>query len=574
MGLDLLIRNGTIVDGSGTARYQGDVGIRQGQIVEIGRIRAGAERVIDADGLIVAPGFVDGHTHMDAQVAWDRIGSCSCWHGVTTVIMGNCGFALAPCRPEEREWFARCLTAVEDIPTESMLAGIDWTWETFPEYLATVDHLPKAINYGAYIGHSALRMYVMGKRALSETATDEDLARMAGAVKEAIRAGAMGFSSSRATTHVTPDNTPVASRIADWAEVDRLVGAMAELGAGIFQVGPDISGGLAQRAFLARLQRVAVESGRPVMFGTIASRQGDDPNPWTYQLEYLDRCAAAGARVWGQTTTRSINAIFSLKSYLPFDVLPAWRELRRLPLPEQKRRLADPATRRQLMAEEATMKPRDNVFQGGGAATTDPRRPDYGNLYAMKDVNWNDPTVAQLAAARGQHPVEVMIDLALENENQVFVQPLVNEHPDQVLGMLKHPRTLATFSDSGAHVCQEMGSSLQTHMLSYWVRAKQAFTLEEAVRKLTFDNASAWDITDRGLLRAGYRADLVLFDEARVKPAMPTVEADLPGGARRLVQKAEGIAATIVNGEVTLEHGKPTGRLPGALLRGPGARPA
>ncbi len=574
MGLDLLIRNGTIVDGSGAARYQGDVGIRQGQIVEIGRIRAGAERVIDADGLIVAPGFVDGHTHMDAQVAWDRIGSCSCWHGVTTVIMGNCGFALAPCRPEEREWFARCLTAVEDIPTESMLAGIDWTWESFPEYLATVDRLPKAINYGAYIGHSALRMYVMGKRALSETATDADLARMANAVREAIRAGAMGFSSSRATTHVTPDNTPVASRIADWAEVDRLVGAMAELGAGIFQVGPDISGGLAQRAFLARLQRVAVESGRPVMFGTIASRQGDDPNPWTYQLEYLDQCAAAGARVWGQTTTRSINAIFSLKSYLPFDVLPAWRELRRLPLPEQKRRLADPATRRQLMAEEATMKPRDNVFQGGGAATTDPRRPDYGNLYAMKDVNWNDPTVAQLAAARGQHPVEVMIDLALENENQVFVQPLVNEHPDQVLGMLKHPRTLATFSDSGAHVCQEMGSSLQTHMLSYWVRAKQAFTLEEAVRKLTFDNASAWDITDRGLLRAGYRADLVLFDEARVKPAMPTVEADLPGGARRLVQKAEGIAATIVNGEVTLEHGKPTGRLPGALLRGPGARPA
>jgi N-acyl-D-aspartate/D-glutamate deacylase len=307
------------------------------------------------------------------------------------------------------------------------------------------------------------------------------------------------------------------------------------------------------------------------MFGTISSRQGQDPNPWTYQLEYLDECAAAGARVWGQTTTRSINAIFSLKSYLPFDVLPAWRELRRLPLPEQKRRLADPATRRQLVAEEARMQPRDNVFQGGGAATTDPRKPDYDNLYAMKDVEWNDPTVAQLAAARGQHPVDVMIDLALANENQVFVQPLVNEHPDHVLGMLKHPRTLATFSDSGAHVCQEMGSSLQTHMLSYWVRAKGAFTLEEAVRKLSFDNAGAWGLADRGLLKAGYRADLVLFDPAQVRPAMPTVEADLPGGARRLVQKAEGIAATIVNGEVTLENGKPTGRLPGALLRGPGA---
>jgi N-acyl-D-aspartate/D-glutamate deacylase len=571
MSLDLLIRNGTIVDGSGAAGYPGDVAVQAGRIVEIGRVRSAAERVIDADGLVVAPGFVDGHTHMDAQVAWDPIGSCSCWHGVTTVIMGNCGFALAPCRPEEREWFARCLTAVEDIPTEAMLAGIDWTWETFPEYLATVDRLPKAINYGAYIGHSALRMYVMGKRALSEPATEDDLARMTAAVKDAIRAGAMGFSSSRSTTHVTPDDTPVASRIAEWSEVDRLVGAMGELGAGIFQVGPDISGGPAQRAFLARLMRVALESGRPVMFGTISSRQGVDPNPWTYQLEYLDECAAAGARVWGQTTTRSINAIFSLKSYLPFDVLPAWRELRRLPLAEQKQRLADPATRRALVADEARMKPRDNVFQGGGAATTDPRRPDYDNLYAMKDVEWDDPTVAQLAAARGQHPVEVMIDLALANDNQVFVQPLVNEHPDHVLGMLRHPRTLATFSDSGAHVCQEMGSSLQTHMLSYWVRARQAFTLEQAVRKLSFDNAAAWGLADRGLLRAGYRADLVLFDPAQVRPAMPTVEADLPGGARRLVQKAEGIAATIVNGEVTLENGKPTGRLPGLLLRGPGA---
>ena len=189
----------------------------------------------------------------------------------------------------------------------------------------------------------------------------------------------------------------------------------------------------------------------------------------------------------------------------------------------------------------------------------------------MQGVEWNDPTVAQLAAERGRHPVETMIDLALENENQVFIQPLVNEHPDHVLGMLKHPRTLATFSDSGAHVCQEMGSSLQTHMLHYWVRQRQAFTLEEAIRKLTFDNASAWDQKDRGLLRTGYWADVVVFDEQRVRPAMPTVESDLPGGARRLVQKAEGIRATIVNGQVTLEDGKPTGSVPGQLLRGPGA---
>ena len=569
--LELLIRGGTIVDGSGAARYRGDVGVRGGRIVEIGRIRSAAERTIDADGLIVSPGFIDGHTHMDAQVAWDRIGSCSCWHGVTTVIMGNCGFALAPCRPADREWFARCLTAVEDIPTEAMLAGIDWTWETFPEYLANVDRLPKAINYGAYLGHSALRMYVMGKRALTEKATEDDLTRMVAAVKEAVRAGAMGFSSSRATTHVTPDDTPVASRIADWSELDRLVGALADLNAGVFQIGPDISGGEAQRRFLTRLKQLGVESGRPIMFGVLSSRQGDKPNPWTYQLDYLDECAAAGARMWGQSTTRSINAIFSLKSYLPFDVLPAWRELRGLPLAEQKRRLADPAARGRLVAAEANMKPRDNVFQGGGAATTDPRKPDYDNLYAMKGVDWNDPTVAQLSGQHGKHPVEVMIDLVLEIDDQVFVQPLVNEDPEHVLGMLRHPRTLATFSDSGAHVCQEMGSSLQTHLLSYWVRARQAFTLEEAVRKLTFDNASAWDLNDRGLVRAGYAADLVVFDEARVRPAMPSVETDLPGGARRLVQKAEGIAAVVVNGQVTLEQGRATGAVSGKLLRGPGA---
>src|SRR5258705_6092146 len=203
MALDLLIRGGQIVDGSGAARYRGDVGVRSGRIVELGRIRSAAERTLDADGLIVSPGFIDGHTHMDAQVAWDRIGSCSCWHGVTTVIMGNCGFALAPCPPAEREWFARCLTAVEDIPTEAMMAGIDWTWETFPEYLANVERLPKAINYGIYIGHSALRMYAMGRRGLDERATEDDLRVMAHAVTEAIKCGALGFSTSRASTHIT-----------------------------------------------------------------------------------------------------------------------------------------------------------------------------------------------------------------------------------------------------------------------------------------------------------------------------------------------------------------------------------
>ena len=321
MTLDLLIRDGTVVDGSGMPRYRADVGIQDGHIVEIGRIRATARQTLDADGLIVAPGFIDGHTHMDAQVAWDPIGSCSCWHGVTTVLMGNCGFALAPCREADREWYARCLEAVEDIPTNAMLAGIDWTWETFPEYLTNVERLPKAMNHGTYIGHSALRMYVMGNRALEETAAEDDLQQMGQAVREALEAGAIGFSTSMASTHVTPDGGPVASRSADWTELDYLAAQMAELNSGIFQIGPDVASGEAQRVFLNRLQQVALDSGRPVMFGTISTRQGADPNPWRYQLDFIDDTVAKGGRMFGQTTTKSINAVFSFKSYLPFDCL-------------------------------------------------------------------------------------------------------------------------------------------------------------------------------------------------------------------------------------------------------------
>jgi len=567
MALDLVIENGTVIDGSGGPRYRADVGVKAGRIVEIGRIRSAAAERIDAEGHIVSPGFIDGHTHMDAQVAWDQLGSCSCWHGVTSVVMGNCGFALAPCQPEEREWIARCLEAVEDIPVDAMMNGIDWTWETFPEYLDQVEQLPKAINYSAFIGHSALRMYVMGKRALSEVANEDDLRQMGAIVEEALQVGAVGLSTSRATTHITPDGSPIASRIADWSEIDYLVGTLAKRNQGIFQIGPDVSGGEAHQTFLKRLQKVALDSGRPIMFGTLSTQQGLDPYPWQEQTRYIDETVAAGGRMYGQTTTRPIIALFSLKSYLPFDNLPAWQALRDLPIDEQRRRFADPDIRSALVAAEATMKPRDGVFQGGGAATTDPKKPDYSNLFALRGVDWDDPTVEELSKQAGQHPVEVMLDLMIDNEDQLFVQPLVNESPADVLGMLQHPRTLATFSDSGAHVCQEMGSSLQTHLLNYWVRQKEAFSLEQAVRMLTFDNASAFEFNDRGLLRPGYRADVVVFDADTIRPRLPTVETDLPGGARRLVQKADGIAATVVNGAVTFRHGASTGVYPGQLIR-------
>jgi N-acyl-D-aspartate/D-glutamate deacylase len=568
MALDLLIRGGTVVDGSGGKRYAADVGVRDGRIAGIGRITESATQTLNADGLIVSPGFVDGHTHMDAQIMWDPLGTCSCYHGVTSVVMSNCGFTLAPCKPADREWVAGSLSYVEDIPTDAMAAGIDWTWETFPEYMAAVDRRPKALNHAMYIGHSAVRMYVMGRRAVTDKATDEEIGRMARLVQDGLKAGAMGFSTSRTHTHLTPDGTPVASRIADWEEIERIVAAMNELDAGIFQAGPDVLNRAANDDFLARMKRFALHHRRPVMFGLISTLQGDDPPSWHAQMKAIEDVNAAGGRMFGQSTTRSINAIFSLKAYLPFDVLPAWRPIRALPLDEQQRRLRDPAVRRELVAAEASMKPRDNKMQGGGAATTDPRKPDYENLYALKGVDWDDPTVGELARASGRHPVEVMIDLSLANADQIYQQPVVNERREDVLAMLRRDATLATFSDSGAHVAQEMGSSLQTHLLHYWVDRKGEFTLEQAVKKLTHDNARAFELEGRGLVKEGCHADLLLFEEGRVRPCLPTVESDLPGGARRLVQKAEGIRATIVNGVVTLEDGVPTGRFGGQVIKG------
>ncbi|MEQ1880577.1 MAG: amidohydrolase family protein [Burkholderiales bacterium] len=568
MTLDLLIRGGTVVNGSGGKRFVADVGISNGRIAKVGRIGDAARRTIDADGLIVSPGFIDGHTHMDAQVMWDPLGSCSCFHGVTSVVMSNCGFTLAPCKPADREWYANSLSYVEDISTDAMAAGIDWTWETFPEYMAAVERRPKALNYAMYIGHSAVRMYVMGRRAVTDKATDAEIDRMAQLVQEALKVGAVGFSTSRTHTHLTPDGTPVASRVAGWDEIERIVAAMAELGAGIFQTGPEIASQTVSVAFLKRMRHLALTHKRPIMFGIFNTRQGEEPVKWQTQAKAIREVNEAGGRMFAQGTTRSINAIFSLKSYLPFDVLPAWKAIRSLPLEEQKQQLRDPARRHELIAAEQAMKPRDNTMQGGGAATTDPRKPDYGNLYALKGVDWDDPTVDELARARGKHPVEVMIDLSLDNENQIYVQPIVNENREDILGMLSQVFTLATFSDSGAHVAQEMGSSLQTHLLHYWVNKRGAFTLEQAIKKLSHDNAQAFELRDRGLIKEGYKADVLLFEEDRVRPLLPTVESDLPGGARRLVQKAEGIRATIVNGVVTLENGEPTGNYAGQVLKG------
>lgn len=567
--LDLLIRGGTVIDGSGADRHTADVGISDGRIVAVGRVTQAARHTVDADGLIVAPGFIDGHTHLDAQVMWDPLGTSSCYNGVTSVVMSNCGFTLAPCKPADRDWYANCLSYVEDIPVAAMAAGMEWTWESFAEYLAAVERRPKALNYAMYVGHSALRMYVMGRRALTDEATDEEVRAMARLAQDAIRAGAIGVSTSRAHTHLTPEGTPVASRLASWHELEQIVAAMAELGTGIFQIGSDILNHRTNVAMLEHLRHLTLTYKRTVMFGLVSTRQGEDPASWRTQARAIQDANGAGGRMFGQVGTRSVNAIYSLKSYLPFDLLPEWQDVRSRPLPEQLRMLRDPDRRRALVAAEQRMKPKDNVLQGGGAATTDPRKPDYDQLFALKGMDWDDDlTVAELSRARGMHPVETIIDLSLENPDQIYVWPLANEDREDVLGILKHDFALATFSDAGAHAAQEMGACLQTHFLHYWVNRREAFTMEQAVRKMTHDIAEAFELRDRGLVRQGYKADLVLFEADRVRPCLPRIENDLPGGARRLVQKAEGIRATIVNGALALENGESTGNFLGEVIKG------
>ncbi|MFN0092719.1 MAG: N-acyl-D-amino-acid deacylase family protein [Acidimicrobiales bacterium] len=566
MAYDLVVRNGTVVDGSGGARYRADVGVDAGRITRIGRIRERGAQEIDAEGAVVAPGFVDGHTHMDAQVAWDPLGTCSCWHGVTTVVMGNCGFSVAPARPDARDLVVRNLERAEDISAEAMAAGIEWTWESFPEYLDTLDRLPKGINYAAYLGHSALRTYVMGERAFEAEASDDEVAVMAAHVRDALQAGAIGFSTSRTRNHQTSDDRPVASRLATWSEVEALVGVMGELGVGIFEIAGEDFGRNRERRhdYFGRLQRLALDTGVPITFGIAGGRQkGTGHRAW---LALLDDTAAKGGRMFGQVHSREFNVVLSFKTQTPFDRLPEWSEIRSWPLAEQRRAFADPDVRARLI-EAANS---GSWAKGLGAEA---RRPDYDWMRVMDRPEPPYRTVAELAAERGCDPVEVVLDLAVERDlEQYFLQPIGNGDQDTVLELMRHPRCVVTFSDSGAHVSQLMDSSIPTHLLGHWVRSREALTLEEAVRMVTFETAQAWGFHDRGLLREGLAADLCVFDPATIGPGMPTAAVDLPGGAKRLTQKATGITATVVNGEVLFEGGEHTGALPGRLLRGPLAR--
>jgi N-acyl-D-aspartate/D-glutamate deacylase len=562
MSYDLIIRNGTVIDGSGAPRYRADVGIVDGKIAAIGKVSGTANETIDADGQVVTPGIIDAHTHMDAQVFWDALGTCSVWHGITSVVMGNCGFSLAPCAEKDKLLVMRNLERAEDISPEAMEAGIKWSWETFPQYLDAVERTPKGINYAAYIGHSALRTYVMGERAFTSAAQPDEIEAMKREVRAAIRAGAAGFTTSRTRNHQTPDGQPVASRLAEWEEVRQLANVLAEEKAGIFEIASEDTGLDPERIkdFQSRLKALAL-GGVPVTFGMFSNHKA--PDYWRPYFDLADETVAAGGKMFLQVHSRALNVLLSFESTLPFDKLPVWRDVRKLSLAEQEAALRNPDMRAKLVAA-AHEQPRE-----GRGIGVEARRANYKWLFVMDSPMPPYRSVQSIADEQHKDPVEVIIDLALAKHlKQFFLQPLANENQDHVLEMMRNPRSVVTFSDSGAHVSQIMDSSLQSHVLGYWVREKQAFTLEDAIRMLTSVPASNWNLTGRGMLKEGWNADVIIFDPEKIGPMLPELHHDLPAGARRLKQKADGLKMTIVNGEVLMRNNEHTGALPGRLLRG------
>ncbi len=557
---DLVIRNGTVVDGTGMPARPADVALSNGRIVAIGRVDGRGAREIDAHGHIVTPGFIDGHTHLDAQMFWDPLGTSSCWHGVTTVVTGNCGFTLAPSRSGQRELVIDNLEKAEDIPAEALAAGVRFGWETFREYLDVVERLPKGINVAANIGHSALRTYAMGLRAFEELATPDDLVAMERELRDGLAAGAVGFTTSRSEHHTTPAGRPVASRVAAWDEIEHLVSTMGAAGGGLFELANESvmasTDAPARAESMSRLRALAVSTGVPTTFGI--STFGD-PQRWQELLRLLDDAALDGGQLWGQTSCQASGALFNFATWLPFDQIPAWTEVRGLPLTVQAQALRDPDVRARLVAAVG-----QGDFRLGKEVATKPIFERIVVLRAQRDA----PTLARVAADRGVHPVEAMIDLGLESGFATFfLQVTSNDNLNDVQQILEHPRTVMTFSDAGAHVSQIMNASLATHLLSSWVRERQVFTIEQAVRMLTLVPSTLWGFSDRGLVREGFVADLNVIDPVAVGARLPEVAHDFPAGATRLTQRASGMLATIVGGQVVLDNGEHTGALPGALIR-------
>ncbi|MDC9007809.1 N-acyl-D-amino-acid deacylase family protein [Mycobacterium marinum] len=574
MSYDLLIRNGTIVDGLGGEPYVGDVAVRDGIIVAVGppddSVNGDAAgRVIDASGLLVTPGFVDLHTHYDGQSIWsDRLTPSSA-HGVTTVLMGNCGVGFAPCRQQDHDVLVDVMAGVEDIPGVVMTDGLPWTWETFPEFMDALEAGARDIDVAAFLPHSPLRVYVMGQRGADrEPATPEDLATMRALAKQAIEIGALGFASSRLTIHKTESGSPIPSYDAARAEIEEIAKGVVDGGGGLLQFVPDIPAG-GYQPVLQTVFDVAEEVGLPVTFSLVVGNVGEPSWPDAITMvENANKNAGEGTRFTAQLLPRPIGLIIGLQlSANPFVLYPSYREIAHLPLAERVAEMRKPDVRARILAD----------------------KPGVGHpiLYVAQAWDWifpltEDPNYEPAAAdsigararARGVSPMEEAYDRLLDDDGHamllVATSNMANNSLDTVGKLLHREDVVLGLGDGGAHYGMICDASYSTYFLTHWARdrASGRFSVAEAVRELTSVPARVAGLGDRGRIAVGYKADLNVIDHAALRLHKPVIRYDLPAGGRRLDQTAEGYVATVVSGQVIAENGVPTAARPGKLVRG------
>ena len=563
---DLVIRGGTIVDGTGTARRDGDVAIDGDRIVAVGAGAGRGRREIDARGLLVTPGWVDIHSHYDGQVRWDPYLTPSCWHGVTTVVMGNCGVGFAPARPDRHAWLIGLMEGVEDIPGPTLAAGLAWAWETFPEYLDALADVPRALDVAAQVPHGAVRAYVMGERgAKNEPATADDIRGMAAIVREGIAAGALGFTTSRTQLHRAVDGEVVPGT---YATEDELLGIGRAMRGGVFELASDL---MPEERELAWMERLSAETGRPVTFACLQS--DIDPGQWRRLLAAADAAAERGARLAPQIAARPTSLLLGFEGTAhPFIAHAAYRAIAHLPIDERLRRLRDPDVRRAILDEEVQFTDPLTAFVASA----------FHKLFALGDPPDYEPapeqSVAAIAARVGKAPTEVAYDLLMERDGRgLLYLPFLNYSGfdfEPIREMLLHPRAVVGLADGGAHCGIICDAGTPTFLLTHWVRDRRRgarLPLELVVRRQTRETAELYALRDRGLLVPGMKADVNVIDLDALALSPPEMVYDLPAGGRRLVQRARGYRATIKSGATVFEDGVATGALPGRLVRGASA---
>ncbi len=566
---DLVIRGGQVFDGSGEPGVETDIAVADGVIAAVGKITGHGREEIDARGRIVTPGFVDVHTHYDGQATWDTHMQPSSWHGVTTVVMGNCGVGFAPCDPGDHDTLIKLMEGVEDIPFPVLSQGLKWNWTSYPDYLDALAERRFDIDIGSQLPHAALRVNVMGQRGADrEPATAADIAAMAAIAKRSMEAGALGFSTSRTLNHRTSDGQPTPTLTAGEDELTGIALGLKAAGRGVLQVVSDFTD---PETEFAMLRRIVEASGRPLSFSLVQSPI--HPQSYKTLLAALDDAVAAGLKMTAQVAPRPVGLLLGFELTLnPFSFHPTYRDLAKAPLAERVARLSSPELRAQLLAEHPDNPVRKLVSNWDRMHLMDADQPDYEPT--------EDSTVGARARALGVSPESVALDHMLSNGGQAMIYvPFLNYAEgslDPAYAMLTHAHTVPGLSDGGAHVGMICDGSFPTSMLTHWTRDRTRgpkLALETAIRMQTADTAAIVGLFDRGRIAPGLRADLNVIDYGRLALRSPQVAYDLPAGGRRLIQRAEGYVATIVAGAVTYRDGDPTGALPGRLLRGPRAAP-